>query len=113
MQVFPSRHRFCCFLNGARRRVRFVALCRKPYKQVLVMPLYDYTCKKCDQTFELLVRSSQTPECPKCGSRRLDRHVSMPTAPGKSGAIIAAGRARAAREGHLSNYRRTNGKIVD
>lgn len=77
------------------------------------MPLYDYTCKKCDQTFELLVRSSTVPECPGCGSRKLAKLVSIPTAPGKSAGIIAAGRARAAREGHLSNYKQSNGKIVD
>ncbi len=77
------------------------------------MPLYEYTCKKCDQTFELLVRSSTVPTCPGCGSRRLQKLVSAPTAPGKSAETIAAGRARAAREGHLSHYKRQNGKIVD
>ncbi|MEJ1964587.1 MAG: zinc ribbon domain-containing protein [Gammaproteobacteria bacterium] len=77
------------------------------------MPLYDYTCKKCDQTFELLVRSSSVPACPGCGSRHVTRLVSRPAAPGKSAGVIAAGRARAARAGHLSNYRRSNGKIVD
>lgn len=77
------------------------------------MPLYEYTCKKCSQSFELLVRSSEIPSCPGCGSSELARLLSPPTAPGKSAAIIAAGRARAAREGHLSNYKRVNGKIVD
>ncbi len=62
------------------------------------MPLYDYTCKKCGQTSELLVSASEAPKCPGCGSKRLERLVSAPIAPGKSGAIIAAGRARAARE---------------
>lgn len=77
------------------------------------MPLYEYTCKKCNQTFELLVMSSTKPACPGCGSTRLQRLISAPTAPGKSAAVIAAGRARAAREGHLCNYDRSNGKIVD
>jgi putative FmdB family regulatory protein len=77
------------------------------------MPLYDYTCKKCDQTFELLVGSATKPRCPACGSQRLEKLVSLPTAPGKSATIIAAGRARAQREGHLSHYKRSNGKIVD
>jgi putative FmdB family regulatory protein len=77
------------------------------------MPLYDYTCKKCDQTFELLVLSSTKPTCPHCGSKSLQKLISAPIAPGKSGAIIAAGRARAAREGHTSNYKRSGNKIVD
>ncbi len=77
------------------------------------MPLYDYLCKKCDQTFELLVMPSTVPACTRCGGTRLQRLVSAPAAPGKSAAIIAAGRARAARQGHASNYERSNGKIVD
>jgi putative FmdB family regulatory protein len=77
------------------------------------MPFYEYTCKKCDQTFELLVMSSTIPACPACGSTRLEKLISAHTAPGKRRSIIAAGRARAAREGHLSNYKRSNGKIVD
>jgi putative FmdB family regulatory protein len=77
------------------------------------MPLYDYTCKKCGQTFELLVMSSTTPACPHCGGARLQKLVSAPIAPGRSAGIIAAGRARAAKQGHTSNYRRSNGKIVD
>jgi hypothetical protein len=34
----------------------------------------------------------------------LEKQMSAPVAPGKSKAIIAANRAKAAREGHLSNY---------
>jgi putative FmdB family regulatory protein len=77
------------------------------------MPFYEYTCKKCDQTFEFLVMSSTVPACPGCGSTRLEKLISAPAAPGKSKSIIAAGRARAARAGHLSHYKRSNGKIVD
>ena len=77
------------------------------------MPLYDYSCKKCGQTSELLVFSSTKPECPHCGSKRLEKLVSTPAAPGKSAGIIAAGRAKAAKEGHFSNYRKVGGKPVD
>jgi len=77
------------------------------------MPLYDYTCKKCNQTFELLVMSSTKPKCPGCGSTRLQKLMSAPTAPGKSAAVMAAGRARAAKEGHTCNYKHSNGKIVN
>ncbi len=77
------------------------------------MPLYDYTCKKCGQTFELLVMSSTKISCPHCGGKRLEQLVSAPVAPGKSKAVIAAGRAAAAKQGHLSNYKKSNGKYVD
>lgn len=77
------------------------------------MPLYDYLCKKCDHSFELLLLSRELPACPKCGSGRLQKLMSPPAAPGKSAAAIAAARARATREGHTSNYKRSKGKIVD
>jgi putative FmdB family regulatory protein len=77
------------------------------------MPLHEFLCKKCDQRVELLIRTSTVPTCPDCGSTRLQKLISAPTMPGKSAAIIAAGRARAAREGHTSNYRKRNGKVVD
>ena len=77
------------------------------------MPIFDFTCRRCKQSSELLIMSSTVPACPHCGSIRLDRHVSAPRAPGKSAAIMAAGRAQATRAGHTSNYRRSNGKIVD
>jgi len=67
------------------------------------MPLYDFDCQDCGQTFELLVFASDTPACPHCQSQKLHRHVSLPTAEGPSKAIIQRSRARAAREGHLSN----------
>lgn len=74
------------------------------------MPLYDYLCKKCDRTSELLIRSSSSePVCPHCGSKDMQRLLSAPVAPGKSAGIIARSRARAAREGHLSNFK-SNGK---
>lgn len=77
------------------------------------MPFYDYTCDQCARTFELLVRSTTAAACPHCGSKRLQQQISAPVAPGKSRAIMAAGRARAARAGHTTNYKRSNGKIVD
>jgi putative FmdB family regulatory protein len=44
------------------------------------MPLFDYTCHKCDSEFELLLRSNETPVCPKCGSRELEKHLGAPAA---------------------------------
>jgi putative FmdB family regulatory protein len=68
------------------------------------MPLYDYQCQACGHYFETLVRVNSIPACPLCNSVSLEKQMSAPVAPGKSKAIIAANRAKAAREGHLSNY---------
>jgi putative FmdB family regulatory protein len=68
------------------------------------MPIHDYHCRNCDKTSELLVRASTRVVCPHCGSEALDKLVSAPMPPGRSKAVIAAGRAAAAREGHFSNY---------
>ena len=68
------------------------------------MPLHDFHCRKCDKTFERLVRSDTQIVCPACGSDQVDKLLSAPQPPGRSKAIIAAGRAAAAREGHFSIY---------
>jgi len=44
------------------------------------MPLYEYTCRKCKRDFELLIRSDETPQCPDCGSRKLDKLLSVTAA---------------------------------
>ena len=77
------------------------------------VPIHDYTCTKCKHNFELLVMPSTVPACPSCGSTRLQKLISAPIAPGKSAAIMTAGRARAAKAGHTSHYKRSGGKIVD
>ncbi len=68
------------------------------------MPIYDYHCSDCGKDFELLVMASTTPACPMCGSGRLEKQVSCPAAPGRSAHLVSRARARAAREGHFSNY---------
>jgi putative FmdB family regulatory protein len=40
------------------------------------MPIYEYICKKCNDSFELLVRESTVLECPSCGSRELKKEFS-------------------------------------
>jgi len=46
------------------------------------MPLYEYECKMCDQTVELLIRSStDKPICPDCGDSKLEKVFSVPSAP--------------------------------
>jgi putative FmdB family regulatory protein len=68
------------------------------------MPIYDYRCSACRQSFELLVRSSTEPACPHCASKALERQVSLTSPQGTSAGLIAAGRHAAAREGHFSHY---------
>ena len=40
------------------------------------MPLYEYRCRACENTFELLVRTGDVPSCPACASRELDKLLS-------------------------------------
>ena len=67
------------------------------------MPIFDFRCESCGQTFELLVRSDP-PLCPHCGGQHVVKMMSAPAAPGKSREIIASARRQAAREGHFSHY---------
>lgn len=71
------------------------------------MPLYSYRCGACDRDFELLISSSDKPACPTCGNRKLERLVSRTAPEGKSRNLAKSARAQAAREGHLSNYSRS------
>ena len=45
------------------------------------MPIYEYACPKCKAEFELLVRGSETPECPECGGSGLEKLLSVPATP--------------------------------
>lgn len=40
------------------------------------MPLYEFECHGCHKRFEELVSSSSDVECPKCGSRDLEKLMS-------------------------------------
>jgi putative FmdB family regulatory protein len=44
------------------------------------MPIYEYRCEECDEPFEVFVRlsSRQTdPTCPRCGSQKVKKAVSL------------------------------------
>jgi putative FmdB family regulatory protein len=45
------------------------------------MPLYEYTCRECDHSFEALVFGQEQVECPECQSRRLQKLLSVPGLP--------------------------------
>jgi putative FmdB family regulatory protein len=44
------------------------------------VPIYDYHCAKCDETFEKLLMPSGAPPvvCPACGSERVEQMMSAP-----------------------------------
>jgi putative FmdB family regulatory protein len=63
------------------------------------MPIYEFSCRGCQQQFETLVRTGDTAECPSCGGQELDRVVSLfavSSETTRSGAL-AAGRRRASK----------------
>lgn len=68
------------------------------------MPIHDYHCKACDQSFELLTLGGETPVCPGCKSEGVEKLISATQAPGKSRQLIARARRQAATEGHFSNH---------
>lgn len=42
------------------------------------MPIYEFSCKKCEYPFEELVfNSSEKINCPECGSKRIERTMSV------------------------------------
>jgi len=45
------------------------------------MPLYEYSCQKCDHQFEELVFGDEPVACPKCLSAKLERLISVPGRP--------------------------------
>ncbi len=48
------------------------------------MPIHEYACRACGNEFETLVRSSETPVCPKCESAELEKKLSVFAAQTKS-----------------------------
>ncbi|RAU22918.1 FmdB family transcriptional regulator [Paramagnetospirillum kuznetsovii] len=71
------------------------------------MPLFTYSCKGCEAIFETLVRASDTPTCPACGSGDLERQIAAIAPDAKFPGVKSRVRAQAAREGHFSNYSRS------
>ena len=42
------------------------------------MPIYEYRCRDCNETFEMLVRVGTVVVCPHCGSESLNKSLSAP-----------------------------------
>lgn len=49
------------------------------------MPIYEYKCKECGESFELLQQMNDTPACKNCGSEDLTRLLSAPARPVMAG----------------------------
>jgi putative FmdB family regulatory protein len=45
------------------------------------MPLYEYECRSCKNTFEELVFGDEAISCPECRSKKLERLISVPARP--------------------------------
>lgn len=44
------------------------------------MPIYEYKCVKCNETFEVyrpMRESDEKVKCPKCGAKNLERQISV------------------------------------
>ena len=71
------------------------------------MPLYSFHCAECDGDFEMLMRFDDVAVCPSCGGGKMERLASRVAPELKSDAIKKSWRARAAREGDLSNFNKS------
>jgi putative FmdB family regulatory protein len=52
-------------------------LAAKNHAETQTMPIYEYTCQSCQAEAELLIRGSEKPQCPQCGSQRMSRQLSV------------------------------------
>lgn len=41
------------------------------------MPIYEYKCENCGKKFEKLIYSDEKIECPKCGSEKVKKLISL------------------------------------
>ena len=41
------------------------------------MPIFEYSCRSCRHAFETLVRTGDTPACPKCTGIDLEKLLSL------------------------------------
>lgn len=49
------------------------------------MPIFEYTCRGCDQQFETILLSTRDKiSCPKCHSKKVDKLLSIFSAPAAS-----------------------------
>jgi putative FmdB family regulatory protein len=50
------------------------------------MPIFEYNCRSCEQHFETIVLSTREKiSCPKCKSKKVDKQLSVFSAPAATG----------------------------
>jgi putative FmdB family regulatory protein len=52
------------------------------------MPIYEYHCESCKREVEVLVRGAEKPECPRCGSQKMEKQLSVSAAPAIHGSSL-------------------------
>ncbi len=58
------------------------------------MPLYEYECHGCEKTVEVLVRNAtEQPICPTCGSKKLEKLLSVAASPAIVGQSLPVAQA--------------------
>jgi putative FmdB family regulatory protein len=64
------------------------------------MPLFEFECLQCRGQFEVLVRANTDTACPSCGSKDLQKLLSMFAVDSEAtrASALKSGRARAAKE---------------
>ena len=40
------------------------------------MPLFAFVCRDCEKASEILVRADESPVCPQCGSKHMEKQLS-------------------------------------
>ena len=70
------------------------------------MPLYDFACDACDETFEALAKPGEAPACPACGADRTRRLFTPIAPPLKLGLRGAAARDSDARRADRESRRK-------
>jgi putative FmdB family regulatory protein len=55
------------------------------------MPLYEYSCRQCEHSFEALVFGDEAVECPACHGAQLERQFSLPARPQSSSSSLPLG----------------------
>lgn len=65
------------------------------------MPMFDFVCTACQHSFETLVRGSQVPACPACGSEKLEKQLALPAikTSGTHAKAMSAAKRRDQRQG--------------
>lgn len=50
------------------------------------MPIFEYSCRSCNHHFETIVLSAREKiSCPQCASKKVDKHLSVFSAPASTG----------------------------